>query len=154
MKDLDPEDGTEIMILRLVVVNHFIEIDRVNNEFNNFAERCSIDDSVRRKVNLVFDELLNNIISYAFLDQGEHHIHIEVKYHPSKLVIRIADDGTPYNIFETPAPKTDLPLKERQIGGLGIHLVRQVMDEYDYQRVGDENILVLRKHLDGRTVKT
>lgn len=150
MKDFYPEDDTEIMTLRLKVVNQYIEIDRVNNEFDSFAERCSLDDFVRRKVNLVFDELLNNIISYAFQDDEEHQINIEVKYYPSRLEITIADDGTPYNIFETPPPKTDLPLEERKIGGLGIYLVRQVMDEYGYRRQNGENILTLIKHLENK----
>jgi anti-sigma regulatory factor (Ser/Thr protein kinase) len=148
MKNSDSEQGIEIMILKLKVVNQYIEIERVNKVFNAFAERCGLEDSVRRKVNLVFDELLNNIISYAFQDEVEHQINIEVKYNPSSLEIMIADDGTPYNIFETPPPQTDLPLEERQIGGLGIFLVRQVMDEYDYSRQNNKNISTLLKHLE------
>lgn len=150
MKDFDSEDGIEVMVLQLKAINQYIEIDRVNNEFNAFAESCGLKDAVRRKVNLVFDELLNNIISYAFQDEEDHHIHIEVKYQSSKLQITISDDGTPYNIFETPPPQTNLPLEERKIGGLGIHLVRQVMDEYNYKRQHEENISTLIKYLESK----
>ena len=150
MKDSDSEQGFKIMILQLKVVNQFIEIERVNKVFNTFAESCGLEDSVRRKVNLVFDELLNNIISYAFQDEEDHHINIEVKYYPDKLEITISDDGTPFNIFEIPPPQTNLPLEERPIGGLGIFLVQQVMDDYYHKRQNNKNVSTLIKILENK----
>lgn len=147
MRDLDQENSMEVMVLHLKVINQYIEIDRVNSEFDAFAKACELDDSIRRKVNLVFDELLNNIISYAFQDEEDHHIDISVKYHSDQLEIQISDDGTPYNIFQSPSPKTDLPLEDRPIGGLGIYLVRQVMDEYAYNRKGNQNVSTLIKRV-------
>lgn len=137
----------EILLLELTVKNQFLEIDRVNEAFNTFANRCALSDSIRRKVNLVFDELLNNIISYAFLDEAEHQIEIRVEYREDQLTITISDDGTPFNIFEIPPPETDLQLENRRIGGLGIHLVRSVMDNYFYQRKEGRNISTLVKNL-------
>ena len=152
MKDPVHDAAFEIMVLQLKVINQFIEIDRVNEKFNAFAKKCGLDVSVKRKVNLVFDELLNNIISYAFQDNMEHQIGIEVKYQPSKLEITISDDGTPFNIFESPTPNTELPLEARPIGGLGIYLVQQVMDEHHYHRDKDKNISTLIKLLKSQNI--
>ena len=79
--------------------NKFAEIDRVNESFNSFCQKNNIPDSIRRKFNTVFDELLNNIISYAFEDDSIHIIHIYISYKASKIKVEISDDGKPFNIF-------------------------------------------------------
>ena len=148
MENNGPNEGAQTLILELTVKNQYIEIDRVNGEFNTFAEKCRLSDSIRRKVNLVFDELLNNIISYAFQDEEEHHIGIRVEHSVDKLNITISDDGSPFNIFNKPPPQTDLKLEDRPIGGMGIHLVRSVMDDYYYRRENGKNISTLIKNLE------
>ena len=138
---------SEILILNLTVKNQYIEIERVNSEFNAFARTYGLSDSIRRKVNLVFDELLNNIISYAFQDEEEHHINIQVELSVSRLCITISDDGIPFNIFELPPSPTDLKLEDRPIGGMGIHLVRGMMDNYSYRLENGKNITILIKYI-------
>lgn len=147
MEYLHSNEKDETLTLELKVKNQLIEINRVNEEFNQFAQNCGLNVSIKRKVNLVFDEILNNIISYAFQDTGEHHIGIVVRYQPDQLVISISDDGIPFNLLQAEEPQTDLPLEERQIGGLGIHLVKNVMDDYEYKRDGNKNISTLYKNL-------
>ena len=134
--------------LRLRVRNRVTEIDRVNASFNEFADRRQIPSTIRQKVNMLFDELLNNIISYAFEDDADHEIEIRVDLVQRRLSITIADDGTPFDPFALPKPDTSLPLEERGIGGLGIHLVRKVMDEVGYERLGARNVVTLVKRLD------
>jgi len=146
----DSARNLETLYLELTVKNQLVEIDRVNEEFNAFAQHCELPDSVRRKVNLVFDEMLNNIISYAFQDDMEHHIEIRVEFNIDKLGITISDDGIPFNILKIDSPETNLPLEDREIGGLGIHLVRNVMDDYSYRREKEKNISTLIKHLNSK----
>jgi sigma-B regulation protein RsbU (phosphoserine phosphatase) len=148
MKHVHSSDKPKTFSLELTVKNQLIEINRVNETFNAFAEKCGLDDSIRRKVNLVFDEILNNIISYAFQDDEEHRISIVVEYRVDKLTLNISDDGIPFNLLEAAKPQTDLSLEEREIGGLGIHLVRTVMDEHDYQRKGKRNHITLIKNIE------
>ena len=143
------EDDSETRYtLRLQVRNRITEIDRVNASFNEFADHQRIPSTIRQKVNMLFDELLNNIISYAFDDEAEHEIEIRVELVQQLLSITIADDGIPFDPFALPDPDTSLPLEERGIGGLGIHLVRKVMDEVGYERLGARNVVTLVKRLD------
>jgi anti-sigma regulatory factor (Ser/Thr protein kinase) len=148
MQDNDLGNNTDTTILRLKIINQLSEIDRVNEAFNVFCAELGLDDAVRREVNLMFDELLNNIISYAFQDEKDHFISIQVSYQTDTLKITLSDDGVSYNLLQTPSPPTDQPLADRPIGGLGVFLVRQLMDEMDYQRHDGKNISTLIKYLD------
>jgi anti-sigma regulatory factor (Ser/Thr protein kinase) len=94
---------------------------------------------------MVFDELLNNAISFAFQDDKEHEIEINIELREDRLSISLSDDGIPFNPFRTETPDTDLSIEERSIGGLGIHLVQNVMDEVHYKRQGDTNIVTVVK---------
>jgi anti-sigma regulatory factor (Ser/Thr protein kinase) len=64
-----------------------------------------------------------------------------------EFVARIEDDGVEFNPTEHPIPDLDAPLEERKVGGLGIHLVRQIMTSVEYQRVAGKNVVTLRKKL-------
>ena len=104
--------------------------------------------SVAMQVNLVFDELLNNIISYAFPDHDIRHIKIHVEYSGAQLLITIEDDGLPFNPFQQSEVDISLSVEDREIGGLGIHLVKNVMDEVKYERYKDCNIVTLVKQVE------
>ena len=67
-----------------------------------------------------------------------------------ELTIRVEDDGRAFDPLQAPPPDLDLPLEERPVGGLGIHIVRSVMDAVEYQRRGGRNVLTMRKTI-GRT---
>jgi sigma-B regulation protein RsbU (phosphoserine phosphatase) len=130
------------------ISNELGEIDRVNDTFNEFAEQCGIPMPVSLKVNMVFDELLNNVISYAYGDEEAHSIEVIMERSGERLSISISDDGQPFNPFTREDPDTTLSLEERDIGGLGIHLVKKVMDESTYQRRHNRNVVTLIKNLD------
>ncbi|MFT5375789.1 MAG: sigma-B regulation protein RsbU (phosphoserine phosphatase) [Candidatus Latescibacterota bacterium] len=134
-------------ILELSIGNQLTEIDRVNQAFDEFAEENGIPMPISLKVNMAFDELLNNTISYAF-EKGAHQIDIKVERADAHLTITVSDSGKSFNPFETEAPDTELSIEEREIGGLGIHLVRNIMDEFSYQRHDERNIITLVMNLD------
>jgi sigma-B regulation protein RsbU (phosphoserine phosphatase) len=132
----------------ITVPNRLTSIDVVNDRFNTFAADAGLPDEIRRRINMVFDELLNNVISYGFDDDGEHAIDVHVGLERQRLVIEIMDDGRPFNPFGQETPDTTLPLEARKIGGLGVHLVRQVMDEVSYERRIDKNLIKLVKRIE------
>jgi sigma-B regulation protein RsbU (phosphoserine phosphatase) len=135
--------------LEIRIANKLEEIVRANDEFNEFAARHDLPDKLQQKLNLVFDELLNNTITYGFDDDREdHEIGIDVRLTEDMISLVIWDDGKPFNPFEEFAPDTTLSVSERPIGGLGIHLVRNLMDEISYKRHGERNELTLRKKID------
>lgn len=129
------------------------EIARAVGAFEAFAAEHSLSSTVRRTVNVVLDELLSNAIAYGFIGNEDGHIEIEVELKPDRLAITIADDGEPFNPFGTQAPNTDLSVEDRPIGGLGIHLVRQMMDEVGYKRQTDRNVVMLAKMLEQPTTE-
>ena len=96
----------------------------------------------------MLDELLNNIVNYAFMDEEEHMIDLIFVLTDNRLVITLHDDGVPFNPFELDPPDISLSLDERAIGGLGIFLVRQMMDEYLYTRHIGKNVVRLVKLTD------
>ncbi len=137
----------DVHVLELSVANRFEEIDSVNEFFEAFAAEHGLPEKVRRSMKLVFDDLLNNVISYAYDDEGEHRIDVHVELSSDRVAVRISDDGHPFNPFGQSAPDTAITLGAREIGGLGIHLVQNLMDEVSYTRRTDQNVVVLVKYL-------
>ena len=140
--------GAEARTLELRLAGRLEEIDRCNAEFGAFSESHGLPEKIRRSVNLVFDDLLNNVISYGYDDEGANHeILVRVDLSPRELTIQVEDDGRPFNPFSTLDPDTSLGIEERDIGGLGIHLIRELMDTSTYTRRTDRNVVTLRKAL-------
>jgi len=133
--------------LELTVPNRLSENSRVKKHFDTFAEDYGIPEKVRLKMNVVFDELLTNIISYAYQDNEEHDIGIKVELSADRLKVSMVDGGLPFNPLGVEKPDTELPLEERQIGGLGIHLVRNMMDKVSYRRRIDKNVITVVEYL-------
>ncbi len=133
--------------LHLVAAIDLAEIERINTEFTAFAEERGLAAGVGQKVCIVFDDLLNNIISYGFSDDEEHQINIDVLLTSEELIINVSDDGMPFNPFDRVGPDTSLSLEERDIGGLGVLLVTELMDQCSYQRRRDRNVVTLVMNL-------
>jgi serine/threonine-protein kinase RsbW len=96
-------------------------------------------------INLALEELFTNIVSYGYSDADEHRINIYCALEDRALVIRIEDDGDPFNPVEAAPPDFNCPLEESKIGGLGIHLVKKMMDDVTYERMNEKNIIVMKK---------
>ena len=96
-------------------------------------------------VTLALDELLTNTISYGYTDTEQHIISIEMMVDLGSIILRIDDDGAAFNPLSVQEPDVNAPLDERRIGGLGIHLVRNMLDDVQYQRSNGRNIITLRK---------
>ena len=112
------------------------------------ASQHGLDKSAVYKVRLAAEEVLVNIINYAYPEiTGEIFIGCDAANNDAVgLCITIKDKGMPFNMLEQEDPDTSLPMEERQIGGLGIFLTKQVMDDIQYAREGDANILKLVKY--------
>jgi len=122
----------------------------LNGEFNQFADEHVIPAAVRRSGNVVLDELITNLINYGFDDDVEHCIEVRIELSNQRLVITISDDGNPFNPFEYDPPDTTLSIEIRRIGGLGVHMVRNMMDEVSYNRQAGRNHVTLVKYLEPR----
>jgi len=125
------------------ISNKLEEIAKVQEAFGAFAGKHNVAIENIRKFNIVFDEVLSNIINYAYTDNKEHVIGVRIELRNSQLVIQVTDEGIPFNPFSKAAPDTSLSIEERQIGGLGIHLVKKLVDDYSYKRDVNYNIITL-----------
>ena len=128
--------------------NDLAEIARLGEAIEEFGEHCELPPGDIYKINLALDELITNLISYAYPDGGEHAIDLHLAYADGRLTAVLVDDAAPFDpLSEVAAPDLDAPLDERPIGGLGLHFVRTLMDECAYQRDGERNRLTLIKHI-------
>ena len=136
---------------RLTIASEPGEVARVNAAFTAFAEAHAVPAAIRRSLNVALDELLHNTIVHGFAGRqgGGGAVTIAVELLPDRLTVTLTDDGQPFNPFVTAAPDTARSVEERPVGGLGIHLVRQLMDEVHYHRRGGRNVVVLVKRLTG-----
>ena len=99
------------------------------------------------KLNLAIEEAVVNVMNYAYPQDTVGDINIEAKGDDNQLEFIISDTGTPFDPTAKAEVDTTLSAEERPIGGLGIHLVRQIMDGVTYERKDNKNILTLKKKL-------
>lgn len=136
---------TENRLLAIDITNDHAQMAVVEEQFETFCEQHALSASLRQKISIVLDELLNNVISYAYPDGEEHIIEIRIAISGKRLVVTITDDGVPFNPFGSMPPNTALTMEEREEGGLGLFLVKQMMDEHHYQRQINNNVVTLVK---------
>jgi len=132
--------------MKLVIKNNVSELEKVNIFVEEIASELKIPNNIIFNINLVLEEIISNIIFYAFDDNSNHEILIEAKLIDNDLQILIEDDGKAFNLLEAPPP-TDLDagIEDRNIGGLGIHFAKTLMDNIDYKRENNKNKIYLRK---------
>ena len=97
---------------------------------------------------LTIEELVTNCIKYGFRDDpSTHTIHVTFSVLHGALEVEVVDDGNPFNPLEAPAPDLSLPAEDRPIGGLGLHLLRELADAVSYERREGTNVLRLTKRM-------
>jgi serine/threonine-protein kinase RsbW len=106
------------------------------------------------QTNLALDELFTNIVTYGFPDNDEHEITITITCDRHMLALQIEDDGVPFNPLKVPEPDVHCGMQAAKVGGLGIHLIKKLMDDFAYKRSDGKNILILKKYLNGPSKKT
>lgn len=131
--------------LTVRLANRLEEIGRLATIVETFGATHGLSEGVIFALNLSLDEVVTNVISYAFADVQEHAIEVRLSLDAGILRAEVIDDGQPFNPIEVPPPDLDAPIEERRIGGLGVHIVREMMDELEYRREGGRNVLTLTK---------
>ena len=123
------------------------ELDALCQKLEKFGESMGLSKKCIFEANLALDELFTNIISYGFDDKNEHTIKVTITLQNENLIFNIEDDGIPFNPTKVETPDLECTIEECKIGGLGIHLAKNLMDEVCYQRCNDKNILTLKKNV-------
>lgn len=131
------------------ILNDLGELARLNAFLEETALNWGLSNDLLFYLNLVAEEVVSNIILYGFENnRSEEKIRIELEFSQGELKICVTDHGIEFNPLKVPPPDDlDKPLSERNIGGMGIYFVRQLMDQVEYHRENDCNILILIKKI-------
>lgn len=133
--------------LSLVVRNHLGELPKMAETVSAWCKENEVPAAAEFHVNLALEEIVSNVIRYGWKDGSEHGIHVRLWRMKDEIRIEVEDDALRFNPLEAPAVDVNLPLEERPVGGLGIHLVRQVMDSLEYRRLEGKNFFVMHKKM-------
>jgi len=135
--------------LSFELTNHLPELDVLARKVEEFSTAAALGETEQFHLNLMLDELVTNIIRYAYADEAEHRIEIDLRATAEGFEASVTDDGVAFNPLEKAPPQLDAPLDERPVGGLGIHLVRRLVDQIEYQRIDERNRLRFSKKTRG-----
>ncbi|HTP97030.1 MAG TPA: anti-sigma factor antagonist [Burkholderiales bacterium] len=130
------------------ISNHIDEIGRVANLVDAFGQRHALPQRVVHDMNIALDEVISNIIYYAYDDRGRHEIRVRLSLTPGEFSAEVEDDGKPFDPTCQPRKiAAGVGVAEHPVGGLGLHFVQALMDNVRYDRAGTINRLRLRKRM-------
>ena len=131
----------------IVLPNDINEVPRLTAFVDAVCEAVGLNPTVTMQMNLAIEEAVVNVMNYAYPRGKKGDVTIEALSNDVRLKFVIIDSGTPFDPTVHADVDTTLSAQERPIGGLGIHLMRQMMDSINYERVNNLNVLTLRKKL-------
>lgn len=129
--------------MTLNIKNNISDLSRLAPFIEEMAETYGIAPDQAFKINLALDEAMANVVSYAYPEGSEGAITLTADKEDDTIVLRITDEGAPFDPTKEGDVDTTLSVEERPIGGLGIFLIKQMMDTVAYQRIGNKNVLIM-----------
>lgn len=133
--------------MEIELENKVSELDRLNLAVTNFWNANDLKPDKLADILLSLEELVSNVIKYGYIDETLHIIKVNVNLDSSKIILEVMDDGIEFNPFDHPEPNINKPLEQREVGGLGIHLIRNSMDSFEYSRLDGFNKVKLIKNI-------
>ncbi len=142
-----PQTNSKIISHRsITLTNDVQEVPRLNVFVDEVCEDMGCDMETTMRMNLAIEEAVVNVIDYAYPSGTVGSVDINVTVYDNHMEFVISDSGTPFDPTKKEDVDISLPVEERRIGGLGIHLVRQLMDKINYERKDGRNVLTLIKN--------
>jgi anti-sigma regulatory factor (Ser/Thr protein kinase) len=133
--------------LSIALLNRTEELERLSSAIDEFADVHGFSADVTHAIHLALDEVVANVIRHAHDDGDEHRIGVELSLGNGIVTIEVNDDGVAFNPLAAPPPDLELPIEQRRPGGLGIHIIKAIMDGLDYRRSKGRNRLTMVKML-------
>jgi sigma-B regulation protein RsbU (phosphoserine phosphatase) len=133
----------------LTLPNDVQTIPQLAEFVDTVSEAVGLDMGTTMQMNLAMEEAVVNVMNYAYPADVKGTVDIEAKAGDGWLQFIISDSGTAFDPTAKGEVDTTLSAEERGIGGLGIHLIRQIMDSIEYERKDDRNVLTLTKKVEG-----
>lgn len=133
--------------MELLLANDLKELERLTASLDAFAQENGLDSATAYKLSACLDELATNVFSYSGPRNPNEHTRISVDLEGGTLRVLMEDSGVPFNPLLTKEPDVSAGIEDREVGGLGIYLVKKMMDGVEYERQGNRNVLKMFKKL-------
>lgn len=127
--------------------NRISELNRLGQKLQAFGASVGLSKKCVFQINLAVDELFTNIVKYGFADDNLHYIAVVLSHENGRISIRVEDNGIPFDPAAKQTSELKDPLEHCKIGGLGLHLVKKIMDDIAYERSGEKNVITLIKYI-------
>ncbi len=135
-------------MIELTIAATTENIETVTNFVNEQLEALDCPMRAQIQIDIAIDELFGNIAHYAYNPEvGNATVRVEVNQDPLAVIITFIDKGVPYDPLSSADPDVTLSAEQRQIGGLGIYMVKKSMDEISYEYKNGQNILTIKKRI-------
>ena len=136
-----PSSGWE----RELTLHYINEMPRLHRFVQVVSEQAGLDDALAMSLNLALEEAVSNVILYAYPEGTDPQVDIGAVVREDRIDFTVSDSGVPFDPTDAPEPDLSADLKDRPVGGLGIYLVKRIMDEVSYARKNGKNILSMTK---------
>lgn len=123
------------------------ELETLSQHLTKLGHVTGLTEACITDINICLDELFTNIVSYGFVDDLERIIRFTINVDNNVLTLSIEDEGIPFNPLEKKDPEIPADLIDVRIGGLGIHIVRKLMDDISYKRKRGKNKFTMKKFI-------
>ena len=132
---------------KLVIKNDISEINKLAVFIEELSEELVLTPELAFNLNLVLEEAVSNVIYYAYGEEKQKEISLTAKMSENNLIFVLTDSGKEFDPTKVSDADITLSAEEREIGGLGIFLIRQIMNLVEYQRIDGKNVLTMGKQL-------
>ena len=132
---------------KLIIKNHVGELERVNKFIEEIGEELGLDMELQMNLNLVMEEMVSNVIFYAYPEGKTADIELVAESNGKELTFMLSDQGKEFDPTAKEDADPDVNPMEREIGGMGIFIVKNIMNQVTYQRLEGKNLLTMKKEI-------
>ena len=131
----------------LKLKNQISELERVNQFVEEIGDELGLDMELQMNLNLVMEEMVSNVIFYAYPQGTEAEIELVAESDGKEVTFVLSDSGKEFDPTMRECVNTDINPAERDIGGMGIFIVKNIMNKVTYQRLKGKNLLTMKKEI-------
>ena len=129
------------------IKNHVEELEKVNQFVEEICEELGLDMELQMNLNLVMEEMVSNVIFYAYPKGTPEEIELAAESDGKELTFVLSDNGIEFDPTAKEDADPDVNPMERDIGGMGIYIVKNIMNKVTYQRLEGKNLLTMQKNI-------